>query len=537
MGVFLETRNLTKRFGSLEAVAGASIAFEPGLIHAVLGENGAGKTTLLKMLFGLLAPTSGEIRVDGALASWRGPMDAIARGLGMVQQHFSLVEPLSAIDNIALGAEECGLGGRLDRARAIARVEAALPSRSLAVPWLAPVGELSVGEKQRVEILKLLFRDAQVLFLDEPTAVLAPAEVQDFFGVLAALKATGRTVVLITHKINEVFQICDRYSVLRAGRIVAGGEVRDATEESIVSAMIGRRRQAPPARREPSAPATGSGTVPSGGSAAALRCEGVSELGDGRGRAKGMGLVVRYGEIVGIAGVEGSGQSSLVETIMGLRPFSGTIEIAGQPLRSKEVGRARLLGCGLIPEDRLAQAIWPEESVSHNLIIGLERRFSRYGLLRQGAIEGNAEAQAREFDVRAPSLASPIGSLSGGNQQKAVFAREIAGCKPKLLLCHQPTRGVDLGATEMLHQKLIDLRDAGVGILLIGSDLDELMALSDRILVLFEGQVAAEFARADFNDQRIGAAMTGASLRRKGKLANPPLSQPPADWRSEKEDQ
>ncbi len=510
----LETRDLTKSFGSFTAVAGVSLEFATGQIHAVLGENGAGKSTLMKLLFGLHRPSAGEILLDGEKVSWRSSMNAIARGLGMVQQHFSLVDTLSAIDNIMLGAEVCrgpSLVGKLDRHEAIARLEKLLPSRSLAVPWDALVGTLTVGQKQRVEILKLLFRKSRILFLDEPTAVLTPTEIEELFSVLRELKAQGRTIVLITHKINEVLHICDTYTVLRAGKMVTRGSVSTVTIDHIVESMIGRKLPDFSVDRHP----TTSDMV--------LECLDVKEesragrraSGDdgtlSRGKLNDISLKVHAGEIVGVAGVEGSGQSHLVEVLFGLRNVSGSVKILGKDVAALNSRQIRDLGIGLVPEDRHHQGLWLDESCFTNMVIGIEGRFLRGQIFQFRDLEKTTAEWARDFDVRASSLDLPVGRLSGGNQQKVIFAREVSGRKPKLLVCHQPTRGVDLGAIDLIHRKLIELRNSNLGVLVLSSELDELLKLCDRIYVFFEGRVVCEFARASFDRMRIGAAMTGVA--------------------------
>ncbi|MCM2283002.1 MAG: ABC transporter ATP-binding protein [Bdellovibrionaceae bacterium] len=499
MKALLETRELTKAFGPCVAVSNVSATFAPGRIHAILGENGAGKSTLLKLLFGLYQPTSGEIFLDGQRVRWKSPMDAIRNGLGMVQQHFTLVETLSAIDNIMLGAEVSGRAGHLDRAAAIAHIEKLLPGPQLAVPWEAKVSELSVGFRQRIEILKLLFREARILFLDEPTAVLAPQEIHDFFEVLRALKAAGRTIVLISHKIGDVFQLCDTYTILRGGRLIAQGEIAETTPDQIVESMIGRQLVPLGAERQPR------------GEEVMLYARDVQEEGEHRGRLKGINLDVHAGEIVGVAGVEGSGQSTFVEAIMGLRRVRGELTLLKAPVRLGATADVRRRGVALVPEDRLAQALWAEESCYANMTIGLEDRFVRHGVFNEAKVEEETSQWANSYDVRAASLSVAAGSLSGGNQQKLIFAREVAGRRPKFLICHQPTRGVDLGAVELIHSRLLALRDRGLGVLVISSELDELMALCDRIFVFFEGRVQAEFARAEFDRLKIGAAMTGVN--------------------------
>ncbi len=501
MSLRLETRNLSKSFGEFAAVSSVSLTFEPGLIHAVLGENGAGKSTLMKLLFALHRPSSGEIWLDGKRAEFANSADAIAAGLGMVQQHFSIVENLSVIDNVILGAEPTDIFGRLNRKRAIEQLEALLPSKNLRLDWFAPVEQLSVGEKQKIEILKLLFRRAKILFLDEPTAVLTPQEILDFFQVLRDLKNQGRSIVLITHKLGEVMQICDTYTVLRHGKLIDSGSVAHASVDSLVESMIGKKL------------GTFNMTLTEPGTEVALKAGFLkSNSADGRrGRLSGASFEVRSGEIVGIAGVEGSGQSDLVEMIFGGLGFSGDLEILGKKVSSSGARQARELGVGLVPEDRQHQGLWMTESCHLNMAIGLEERFLNWGLIDFTKLNQTTASWAKNFDVRASSLNVAAQHLSGGNQQKLIFARELVGRKPRLLICHQPTRGVDLGAIDLIHRQLIELRNRGLGILLMSSELDELLKLSDRIAVLYEGRISAEFFRRDFDPMKIGAAMTGTN--------------------------
>ena len=494
--MILEARHLTKTFGALTAVSDISMSFAPGKITAVLGENGAGKSTLMRLLFGLHQPTQGQIFIDGNEVHLTSSMDAIRRGLGMVQQHFSLVDPLSAIDNIMLGAEVANRAGVLNRREAIAKIEGLLPSPSLAVPWETPIENLTVGQKQKVEILKLLFRESKVLFLDEPTAVLTPLEIDELFQVLRKLRDQGRTIVIVTHKLGEVMQVCDRFAVLRAGAMVGEGEIATSSIDQLVELMIGRKL--PPFEIE----------RPEIREEVALQVTGLCEELIRRGQVVDLSLSVRAGEIVGIAGVEGSGQSGLVESIMGLRDFNGRIEVLGHQIEPRQTARVRELGVGLVPEDRHGQALWMGEASSKNMIIGLEDAFLRHHIFDEQQIAAETSDWAKEYDVRAASLNVPVGSLSGGNQQKIIFAREVTGRKPKLLICHQPTRGVDLGAIDLIHRKLVALRNEGLAVLLLSSELDELMKLSDRIVVDFEGRVSGEFQRHEFDRLNIGRAMT-----------------------------
>jgi len=493
--MIVSTRDLTREFGSFKAVDSISLEFEPGRIHAIVGENGAGKSTFLKLLFGLLQPTSGAVMIDGRPVQFRSSLDAIRAGLGMVQQHFTLVEPLSAIDNIMLGAEVAGAGGVLRREEAIEHLEKQLPMESLRVPWETPVAHLTVGQRQRVEILKLLFRESQVLFLDEPTAVLAPQEIAELFEVLRALRAQGRTIVLITHKMHEVLDLCDTFAVIRRGRLITRGDVRGASVDSIVEAMIGR----PLPRRELVRGPARTETV--------LSAVSVSETASHRGRLNDISLHVQAGEIVGVAGVEGSGQSAFVEAVMGLRHVNGELRVLGEPVSS--VAQVRSLGVGLVPEDRHHQALWMDESCRLNYVVGLEDEFIRGGLIDFSAVQQKSSEWSQQFDVRSSSLEVPVSALSGGNQQKLIFAREVAGRKPRLLLCHQPTRGVDLAAIDLIYSRLETLRSEGLGILILSSELDELMSVCDRLYVFFEGRVMAEFTRDQFDRYKIGHAMTG----------------------------
>lgn len=496
MSLSLQTKNVSKAFGSCQALSDVSVSFAPGKIHALLGENGAGKSTLMKVLFGLYPPTSGQTLLNGQPVQWRSSREAIANGIGMVQQHFTLVDSLSAIDNILLGSEVTMTCGILQRQRAIEQLEAQLPSPQLAVPWHTLVSELTVGQRQRIEILKLLFRRAQLLILDEPTAVLTPKEVLDFFKVLGQLRDEGRTILLITHKINEVLQVCDTYTVLRAGRFVTSGEVAHTSPDKIVASMIGRQMPEFVVDRSPV----------SGPSILEMKEVRAGQKGD-----LGFSLKVQRGEIVGVAGIEGSGQTELVESILGLRAFAGEIRLLDHVLPPFAAAQVRELGLGLIPEDRLQQGLWLEESCFANMAIGLEDQFVEHGMFNQKRLRATTSAWAQDYDVRAANLEVSVGSLSGGNQQKLIFAREVSGRRPQFLLCHQPTRGVDLGATDLIQRRLIHLRNEGLGILMLSSDLDELLKICDRLYVLFQGRVVAEFPRSQFDRMQIGSAMTGVS--------------------------
>jgi ABC-type uncharacterized transport system ATPase subunit len=499
-------QNVSKRYGACVSLAEVSAEFAPARLHAILGENGAGKSTLMKVLFGLVRADEGVVRVEGVEKDWKSPADAIAAGLGMVQQHFTLVPSLSVIDNIMLGREG---GWHLDRAAAIAEIEAKLPDASLRMDWNRRVEELSVGEQQRVEILKLIARDSRIMVLDEPTAVLVPQEIDALFSLLKKLRYQGRSVFVITHKLSEVFQHCDTWSVLRLGRLVRQGEVRDSSLEEVVRAMMGS---------EPPPPIRLQHRTRERNTKELLDIRSLSSAQKGRGALRDVSLKVESGEILGIAGVDGSGQSQLIDAMLGLHKTSGEILWRGERLES-----GRRDDWALISEDRHRQSLWMEESVELNAGLGVEGQFCGGASATSLSVIdferwGSAVSKwLAEFDVRFPHRGERVSRLSGGNQQKLIFARELLGRDVKFVLAHQPTRGVDLGAIHQIHQRLVDLRDQGVGVLLVSSELDELMALADRIVVLESGRVAAQFDRwtessKQFDRALIGRAMIGASV-------------------------
>lgn len=491
----LEAERLSKKFGSFTALEGVSLKIRSATIHALVGENGAGKTTLLKHFFGFYQPTSGAILFEGVRVKWQSPLEAIAQGIGMVQQHFTLVNELSALDNIILGSEPCRFG-KIQRAKAIEQIEELIPSPFLRVSWSTLVKDLSVGERQKVEILKVLFRKPKVIILDEPTAVLSPHEVESFFQVLNGLKERATTVVIVTHKLNEVFALADEFSVLRLGRLVGSGTISQVSKEQVVELMIGHR----PKPRQELSPRTRNDVL--------LKCQNLSEMERSRGALKNVTLRVGAGEIVGVAGVEGSGQSHLVEVLLGLRRAQGSIEFKGtEVIADASQIRSQI---GLVPEDRRNQGLWMQASSLHNLIIGLESRFATWGILRDSLIESIPLQWVGDFDIRLPSWESPMSTLSGGNQQKVILAREARGRNALFFLCHHPTRGVDLGAIELIYNELFRQRASGNGLLVLSSDLDELMTLSDRLYVLFDGNTVAEFGRGCFDRMQIGRYMTGA---------------------------
>ena len=420
----VEFDSIERVFPHCRAVDGVTARFEAGQIHAILGENGAGKSTLMKLLFGLLEPTGGKIHIDGEARAWRSPADAIRAGLGMVQQHFTLVESLSVIDNIMLGYETTSTLGVLDREAAIAELEKNLPSAALKLNWYQLVETLSVGEKQKVEILKLIARQARIMVLDEPTAVLSPQEIEGLFAVLKSLKAQGRTIFVITHKLGEVFDHCDTWFVLRAGKGMGRGTIAESKIEDVVRAMVGSEL-APLSARQP---------VKAG--EASLKFSNVS-VSEASHPVRDLSFQVGAGEVVGIAGVDGSGQAEIVETLLGLRGFEGQVTVletellnSPTPNQSAELlQRLRSRGLALVSEDRHRQGLWMDESVEMNSSIGFEKqnKLESRGLIHWAKWRETALTWLKSFDVRYNSLDISITRLSGGNQQKLIFARELLG--------------------------------------------------------------------------------------------------------------
>jgi simple sugar transport system ATP-binding protein len=487
------------------ANAGVSLRVKSGAIHGIIGENGAGKSTAMNLLYGMYRPDAGSILIRGKERSWRSPAEAIAAGIGMVHQHFMLAGPYSVLDNILLGAEPLRWGV-IDRPSARARLERLAAQYGLSVDWKCPVGQLPVGAQQRVEILKLLFRDAKILILDEPTAILTPLETEALFGNLKKLRDEGKTILLVTHKLKEVMAVAERVTVFRAGMVVGDLETAQTHPQELADLMVGRKVRlsldVAPAkpRAEPAMEAAGLSVAGSAGS---------------RRRLSEVSFEVRPGEIVGIAGVEGNGQAEMLQAL--LYPAesrcrsAGLVKFLGLDVTRWAAGRIRDLGVAVIPEDRLREGLLCEQPVAENFILGLQRsaEFSRAGFLRAGRVLEAARKAVDEYDVRPQDLALPAGRLSGGNQQKLIIAREF-NRQPRVLLAAQPTRGVDVGALEFIHRRLVRARDEGAGVLLVSSDLDEILTLSDRILVMFEGRLVAEFQRGNVSERELGLKMGGA---------------------------
>ncbi|WP_336209364.1 ABC transporter ATP-binding protein [Nonomuraea sp. LPB2021202275-12-8] len=488
----VELVGITKRFGTVLANDGIDLTVERGEVHAVVGENGAGKSTLMSILYGLHRPDTGQVLRDGVRLRLRSPADAIAHGLGMVHQRFRLFPGLTVTENVVIGAEPARFG-TVDRAAARRSVAELAGRYGLDVDPSARVGDLPVGVRQRVEILKALYRRAEVLILDEPTAVLTPGEADRLFAVLRELTATGVSVVLVTHKLGEVLATSDRVTVLRRGRVTGRFDTAGASVEELVVAMIGRSLGA--------AMDEGHQVSERAPYVLEVRDLGVRDR-DGVPRLAGVSFGVRSGEIVGIAGVAGSGQRELVDAVAGLRrPDTGEVLLGGRPLGG---GRERRVA--YVPEDRAGRATAPDMSLADNLLMGEQRGFG----LNAGRVRDRAAALVERFGVRAPSVRAPISQLSGGNAQKAVLARELSRDAP-VLVVEEPTQGVDVGAQEQIHALLGAARDAGQAVLLQSSELTELRALADRVLVMFEGRVVAELPVGEATDERLGAAMTGAA--------------------------
>ena len=501
---------IEKRFGPVLANRGATLEVSAGEIHALVGENGAGKSTLMRILSGMFQPNAGRMEVAGKDVTGWSTAEAIKAGVGMVHQHFMLVPTLTVTENITLGAELTKGGGRLDRARGRAEMQALIERTGLHVPPEHRVADLTVGEAQRVEILKTLYRGAKVLILDEPTAVLSPPEVNELWRVLRKLRDEGGTIVLITHKLDEVMAISETITVMRQGETVGRLKTASTSPAEIAKMMVGR--EVVLAQR--TADARPKAQDPRPQAVAALE---VKDLTVPSARKKnavdGISFSVAPGEILGIAGVEGNGQTELIEAIAGLRDVaSGSITMADTDISRLSVRKRGDLGLSHIPEDRHERGLILEYSVAANLILGQQHRFTKRGALDVTRIAEHAQRLIAAFDIRPADASLPARALSGGNQQKIVIAREMGGARDfKILLASQPTRGVDVGAIEFIHAQLRAARDAGKGVLLVSADLNEVLALSDRIAVMYGGRVVAIVPGASATAEALGSFMTGAA--------------------------
>jgi ABC-type uncharacterized transport system ATPase subunit len=518
----VELRGLSKRYGDCVANRHIDLRVTAGSIHAIIGENGAGKSTAMKMLYGMAAPDTGEILIHGVSRQWRSPHDAIDCGIGMVHQHFMLAETDTVLENILVGSEPTaslwkwlpGFLRPLDDASARKKLESISSQYGLKVNLDARVEDLSVGIHQRIEIIKLVYRDANILILDEPTAVLTPQETTELFTHLRRLRAEGKTILIITHKLKEVLELADEATVFRAGETVGHRKISETSEEDLASLMVGRKVNL---RIKASHESRAGGPV--------LELRDLSLRAGKRGHTRDLlsdlRFSVRAGEIVGIAGVEGNGQSELLQILLHPHDYRrrarGEIRVLGKTSLGEGVHLStdaiKSLGVGVIPEDRHREALLLNRPVTESFLLGLQRHapYSRSGLLSESALRSQTMKAMEEYDVRPRRLDIEARGLSGGNQQKLIIARELQR-NPKLLIAAQPTRGVDVGAIEFIHRKILEARTRGAGVLLISSELDEVMSLSDRILVMFDGKIVAEFAHDQTDEKTLGRFMGGGGV-------------------------
>ena len=496
-------QHVSMQFPGVLANHDVTLDIRKGEVFALVGENGAGKSTLMNILYGLNTPTSGKVLVKGSQVTHFSPSEAIARGVGMVHQHFMLVPSFTVAQNIVLSNEPRKLGIFCDFAKAEEETQALVQEYGLTVDPRAKVEDISVGLQQRVEILKTLRRGADVLILDEPTAVLTPQETDELFGVIRRMvREKQMTIIIITHKLYEVMAISDRVGVMRQGKLVGVAETKDVNERILAAMMVGKEVLLDALDREDR-----------GETETAVEVQDLQAL-DNRGlpAVRGVSLTVRRGEILGIAGIEGNGQSELIEAITGMRPLrGGTVTIMGKSIAGKTPGEIRALGLAHVPEDRLATGVCAPADITDNLIVGKEKdpRFSWKRIhMKRKAIRAYAQEIFQRFDIRGAGVDTAVGSLSGGNMQKVVVAREFSFDTPVLIIS-QPTRGVDIGAMDFIHQQIMQKRNAGCAILLVSADLDELLRLSDRLLTIYEGRITGEFQAGDIDKREISYYMTG----------------------------
>ena len=503
----VEMLGMHKRFGAVRANDGVDLRVAAGAIHAVVGENGAGKSTLMSILYGFYSADAGEIRIHGKPVRIRSAQDAIAQGIGMVHQHFMLVDTFTALENVVLGAESHAMLSRTEP-MARKRLHELMDATGLHVDLDVLSADLPVGDRQRLEILKALFRGARILILDEPTAVLTPQEIHQLFDVLRRLREQGTTVIIITHKLKEVMSLCDDVTVMRVGRVVLETRVADTSIDALAQAMVGRSvhlgaqaGQTPPQQGERVMEARG------------LRVKdslGVERL-------KGADITLHAGEIVGVAGVSGNGQSELIEALAGMHSvMAGEMTLLGQSFNAQhwlDPRRARELGVAHVPEDRHARAMVMTFAAWESAVLGYEGwpEYSRAGTMRHEAMHAATRQMMDTFDVRPRDPALLCGNFSGGNQQKLVLAREL-GRQPRVLLVGQPTRGVDIGAIEFIHGQLRRMRDAGCAVLLVSSELDEILALSDRVIVMNQGRITGELPVSECTETKLGLLMAGGGV-------------------------
>jgi ABC-type uncharacterized transport system ATPase subunit len=496
--VVLEMRGVTKTFGPVRANDDVSITLRRGEILGLLGENGAGKSTLMKILYGLYSPDSGSVFVDGEEARIRDPKDAVSRGIGMVHQHFTLIPPLTVAENIVLGAEP-RKGATLDLSRAVKDTEELSGRYGLRVEPRARVADLSVGEQQRVEILKALYRNARILILDEPTAVLTPQETEDLFSVLEELVADGLSIILITHKLGELIGVADRITIIRDGKVVDTVDASGTNEGELARLMVGREVLL---RVEKGASVVGEPRL--------VAENLVVRSGTGSKAVDGVSLGVRAGEILGVAGVDGNGQTELAEALAGVRPAEeGRVSLDGEDVTKLGADARQERGLAYVPEDRGTKGLVQDFTLYENNALKTydHAPFSKWGWIFPRAMRRSAGEALRAYDVRPPDPDARAGSLSGGNQQKAILARELTG-DPGVVIAAQPTRGVDVGAIEFIHRRLLEQRAQGKAILLISLELEEVRSLSDRIVVLYAGRIVGEVG-PEATDEELGLLMAG----------------------------
>lgn len=500
----VELRNITKRFGPVVANKSVNLTIEPGKVLGLLGENGAGKSTLMNVLCGLYRPTEGEILIDGQSVTFYGPGDAIRAGIGMVHQHFMLVPVFSVAENVVLGVEPVGRADHLDLGTARSEVRRLSQEYRLVVDPDAVIETLPVGVQQRVEIIKVLYREADILIFDEPTAVLTPQEVDEFFQIVRSLCDAGKSIVFITHKLNEILEISDRIAVIRRGEIVGGGDPRKLTRSDLAEMMVGH-----PVKFEVARAAFAPGEV-------ILDVEGLTVLrSDGAVAVDDLSMQIRSGEVVGIAGVQGNGQSALIETLAGLmRPVAGHVRFDGAEITNASPRERHRMGIAHIPEDRQRAGLIANFSVAENMILDsyYGPPYSRGTSIDWPMVHSVTSEIAQQFDVRATSVRAAAGHLSGGNQQKLIVARELSR-DTRFVIAGQPTRGLDVGSIAYIHSRLMAARDEGDGLLIVSSELDEIIAVSDRILVMFKGRIVAEYEphEAPIDKSSIGLAMAGVA--------------------------
>ena len=502
MNPIVEFQNITMEFPGVRANDDVSLSIEKGEIFALVGENGAGKSTLMNVLYGILTPTKGSLKIKGREVKEFSPKHAISLGVGMVHQHFMLVPSFTVAQNIVLSREPRKHGILYDLDAANKAVADLSEEYGLHVNPTDVIGQMSVGLQQRVEILKTLYRGAEVLILDEPTAVLTPQETDELFAVLRrVVKEKDMTVIIITHKLYEVMAISDRVGVMRQGKLIGIEKTRDVNERILASMMVGREVLQDPVEKKDLA----------GDVKIALQDLNVP---DNRGlpAVKGLSLNVRSGEIVGIAAIEGNGQSELLEAITGMRAYSGNIEVNGKDIRGLTPGQIRQIGLSHVPEDRLATGVDKESDICDNLLVGKHknREFTKFGFHQnRKAIRAYAEALFEKFDIRGSGVDTRVGSLSGGNMQKVVIAREFS-FDSDVYIISQPTRGVDIGAIEFIHNRILEKKEEGAAILLCSADLDEVLRLSDRVITIYEGKITGEFDKDHLEKTEIGFYMTGS---------------------------